>query len=672
MKIDRVFIGYLDNSARDAAVSKTAGNLVSRGKYVKISEEQLGKYEDVDWQDKDTARNVLEKILEEFLGNSVFFRRGKKAGEAYLTRRGIDHAKGGPASSRKAAAFSVFCDLVTKAEYSYSCKNDPHKKNQPKGRVDWDYFVAVAMFGDTAYPVVFKVRTIDQDVRSQIYEIAAKNETGGFRGDGHQNDLTDAHPSYEVAPISDARVPQNERDVKRFSVRRSQELSPVEREAVRIFGTTTSFEEAGFLMPDGRMLRLSDDAHAGAREYDHRAIGMAYGAKVDLSKNHGFSQDNGRYLDEFVEAGNIRFDAGDPDLGMDIGLQLSATVPLTREQERLIRDLIEWKQERETDFEAHMTEDDFLYSGPLAIRIDFGADSNYAVGSASAKDLSAWGKKSLEYTGGHISAQQIIHDIRHYYETGETTQRSNLSQFRYSFRADSQGRELSEQQAEFFRDSKARDTEGRLLRLYHQTDGDFTIFDTRHPGAGSKDGGTPFGIFLKRNPGDIGLNGKKQMELYANITNPLRAADRADLDGQLRKLSAEYEDIAERHIRLDAEYHDRFEQAKKAWLDYIAEWRKANPGANRRALYDDPGFMELFDAEEAVVEEWTEAADHLNAQAKELITDALRGAGYDGVFLDQDQGSWGRKTDAVIALYPEQVKSVPMKAPAVIRIFGSA
>ena len=82
---------------------------------------------------------------------------------------------------------------------------------------------------------------------------------------------------------------------------------------------------------------------------------------------------------------------------------------------------------------------------------------------------------------------------------------------------DSQGRELTPEQQKFFAKSQARDAAGRLLKLYHQTDGEFTIFDTRHSGAGSKDSGTPFGIFLKRSASDIGLAGKKQMELYANI-----------------------------------------------------------------------------------------------------------------------------------------------------------
>ena len=228
---------------------------------------------------------------------------------------------------------------------------------------------------------------------------------------------------------------------------------------------------------------------------------------------------------------------------------------------------------------------------------------------------------------------------------------------------DSHGHSLTPEQQEFYAQSKARDSSGRLLVLYHQTDGDFTIFDTRHPGAGSRDSDTPFGIFLKQTAGDIGLAGKKQMALYANITNPLRAANREDLARQLREISGSYASISDKHKQLDAQYHEKFEQAKKAWLDYIIEWRAANPGANRSAINDDPKFNELFDAEDAVVDEWTAAADLLSTQAKEAITEDLRKAGYDGVFLENDVGSWGRRTDAIIALDPQQVKNISNKMP---------
>lgn len=228
---------------------------------------------------------------------------------------------------------------------------------------------------------------------------------------------------------------------------------------------------------------------------------------------------------------------------------------------------------------------------------------------------------------------------------------------------DSVGKQLSEAQQDYFRDSQVRDKEGCLLVLYHQTDGDFTIFDTRHTGAGSNDSGTPFGIFLKRSPGDIGLSGKKKMALYANITNPLRATNREDLDRQLRKISGRYAAISDRLKNLDVEYQRKIDQAQTTWNDYVKKWREANPNAKRTDLYGDPKFNELFHAEDDLADEWTTVSDRLSIQAKEVITEDLRKAGHDGIFLEEDAGSWGRRTDAIIALDPNQVKDTNNQNP---------
>ena len=228
---------------------------------------------------------------------------------------------------------------------------------------------------------------------------------------------------------------------------------------------------------------------------------------------------------------------------------------------------------------------------------------------------------------------------------------------------DSNGRELSEQQREYFKDSQVRDAEGRLMPLYHQTDGEFTAFDTRHKGAGSSDDETPFGVFLKSTPRDIGIKGARQMELYADIKNPLRVRDRGELVENLIKLSPEYETLKAKSAVIDKEYSRKFEKAKEDFVNFITEWRKQNPDASRSALYEVDEFNRVYDAEDNVVEEWGKAKDAVALQAKEAITAALRMSGYDGVIIAKDAGSWGRETDAYIALDPEQVKRVDNTAP---------
>lgn len=215
----------------------------------------------------------------------------------------------------------------------------------------------------------------------------------------------------------------------------------------------------------------------------------------------------------------------------------------------------------------------------------------------------------------------------------------------------------SRQFKRWFGESKVVNADGSPKIVYHQTENDFTVFDTRREGAGTRDNGTPFGIFLKSSNRDIGLKGKKQMALYARIVNPLRARDRSELTRLMRNMSPEYDALITQHETLDREYKSKTQQAIKELKDFMINWRANNPGADSRSLYDVSEFNALFDAEDALANEWTAKADELSTKAKNVMTNALESNGYDGVILENDAGSFGRSTDAYIALHPEQIKS---------------
>lgn len=273
--------------------------------------------------------------------------------------------------------------------------------------------------------------------------------------------------------------------------------------------------------------------------------------------------------------------------------------------------------------------------------------------------------KSLGYEGVDVRHTKldntaygsVIYDLK-----GKDAERkAEIGTARFSLK-DSDGRELSKAQQEYFRDSKIRDESGRLLTLYHQTGNDFTVFDTHHEGAGAGDWGTPYGIFMKPNSKDIGLGGSIQMELYANITNPLKVQDRSELDRVL-KSDEDYSKLRKEYEQIDVDYKKKFNDAKKDLVDFITKWRKDNPDAGGSDIYNDPDFNKVYDAEDAVVEEWTEKADEISAKCKEAINSYLESKGHDGIILDEDKGSFGRSTKAYIALYPEQVKSTNNPQP---------
>lgn len=199
--------------------------------------------------------------------------------------------------------------------------------------------------------------------------------------------------------------------------------------------------------------------------------------------------------------------------------------------------------------------------------------------------------------------------------------------------------------------------DGQPKVLYHQTENEFTVFDTKRKGAGESDNETPFGVFLKSSNRDIGLRGKKQMPLYAKITNPLVAQNRSDLVRLAVELSPEYAELYNRSKEIDREYKSKVENAQKTFNDFIIKNSESPNRKTRQELYEDEEFNALFDAEDNLVEEWQKVNRENDYKAKEALTKALRDNGYDGVWLEEDVGSFGRKTDAYIVFDPEQVKS---------------
>ena len=297
------------------------------------------------------------------------------------------------------------------------------------------------------------------------------------------------------------------------------------------------------------------------------------------------------------------------------------------------------------------------YKTTISVAEGSGGSIVYNVGKMQERSTPQIGGSSGK--AGALRGNASTNSIR---QSNDNSQEKSSDKVQSSMR-DSAGRELTEAQQAYFKDSKVRDADGNLLVMYHQTDGTFTVFDTKHKGAGAGDDETPFGIFLKRTSRNIGVRGEKQMELYADIRNPLRVRDRTELVSKLRELSADYARLKDESAQIDKEYGAKFEEAKNAFKSFLIQWRKNNPDAPPRAAYDADGFDTAFNAEDNVVKEWTRAKDGLALRAKTAITQALRDNGYDGVILENDKGSWGRSTDAYIALDANQVKNTTNKTP---------
>ena len=116
---------------------------------------------------------------------------------------------------------------------------------------------------------------------------------------------------------------------------------------------------------------------------------------------------------------------------------------------------------------------------------------------------------------------------------------------KFSVSEDSQGRELSEAQQAYFRDSAVRDEDGRLMVMYHGTraeNGDFTVFDyskaVKKGGLGLKALGKG-NYFTSKQLNGTERFGNRVIEAYLNITNPFvydgSAGDTVSLAEQVQK-----------------------------------------------------------------------------------------------------------------------------------------
>ena len=120
------------------------------------------------------VRKGIKNLIKSMFGDDVYFSIGNSKIVARITSRAAEHYAL-YATKEKAALTKKFAELIKKSRYSYSSHHDEHLEGEyNKATVNnWDYFVSAVKYKDELIPVVFSVRSIDEDVRAQVYSIAA-------------------------------------------------------------------------------------------------------------------------------------------------------------------------------------------------------------------------------------------------------------------------------------------------------------------------------------------------------------------------------------------------------------------------------------------------------------------------------------------------------------------
>lgn len=256
---------------------------------------------------------------------------------------------------------------------------------------------------------------------------------------------------------------------------------------------------------------------------------------------------------------------------------------------------------------------------------------------AEMKTLYYWNKKEavalmqragLQLPTAHLPQNGFVHSIL---EEGSPV------------KPDIKNQTQTQQFKRWFGESKIVNPDGTPKVLYHQTNAEFTVFDTQRQGAGYNDSEMPSGIYMKETPDTIKLGtdfeNSHQMPLYVRMEMPLYLLDREQANKHWQKHVPDYEQMQSELDELNAKYEADYDEADMLWEgDTDEDWEKWDAETSR------------------IMEEWKAAENGKRRQMKEAIDAWLEDSQYDGIVMMQDKGTGGTVKTYVV-LKNTQVKS---------------
>lgn len=134
---------------------------------------------------------------------------------------------------------------------------------------------------------------------------------------------------------------------------------------------------------------------------------------------------------------------------------------------------------------------------------------------------------------------ELSQDVLNHYGM-KRDEKTDIEGIRYSLNLDTEGNELSDQQQEYFKDSKVRDENGKLKPVYHGTGSQFNVFSYDFIGkTGSAEGyGFYFTDQIEKAKG-YSKRGTDVMSGYLNITKPLSTSELTLTENEIRGLLSE-------------------------------------------------------------------------------------------------------------------------------------
>lgn len=199
---------------------------------------------------------------------------------------------------------------------------------------------------------------------------------------------------------------------------------------------------------------------------------------------------------------------------------------------------------------------------------------------------------------------------------------SGSQDVRYSLKAeDSQGRELTQEQQEFFRDSKVVDSQGRLRVMFRGDGEQFTVFDRKRSRYSNMYGR---GFYFTDSETHASQYGSAR-QFYLNITNPVLTDETTITRAQMRKF-----------LKAVAENEDDFSFENYGY--------GATVDSVLKSVYGKSDFSMLYDVSQTAIGDMVAAVELFNE---------VNGTNYDGFILDTE----------TVAFRPEQIKNTTNRTP---------
>lgn len=206
--------------------------------------------------------------------------------------------------------------------------------------------------------------------------------------------------------------------------------------------------------------------------------------------------------------------------------------------------------------------------------------------------------------------------------TGESvTQNGAEVKSKFSLKEDSQGRELTEAQREYFQDSKVLDSDGQLKVMYRGGNGDFTVFDRKKSSYSNLYGR---GFYFTDSEAHAKQYGNARA-FYLNITTPVSTTETTITRDQMRKF-----------LKAVATNEDDFSFENYGYGATVSSVLKS--------VYGKSDFAMLYDVNQTAIGDMVAAVELFNK---------VNGTNYDGLILDTE----------TVAFQPNQIKSVTNQNP---------